>query len=60
MAGRLRFGVSTPGGPLADDDLTGLRAAMGRTPDIELWYEDFASSPPVDKVARSPAEAPPR
>jgi mannan endo-1,4-beta-mannosidase len=50
MAGELRFGVSTQGGPLAAQELAEVGDAVGRTPEFVLWYEDFASPPPVAKI----------
>lgn len=46
----LRFGVSTHGGPLADAELRAVSEAVLRRPDMVLWYEDFASPPPVEGI----------
>ncbi|RDH74209.1 endoglucanase [Mycolicibacterium moriokaense] len=45
--GRLRFGASVEGGPLAADELAALSAAIGTALDIVLWFEDFHAAPPV-------------
>ncbi|WP_264011238.1 glycoside hydrolase family 26 protein [[Mycobacterium] manitobense] len=42
--------MSTQGGPLAAQELAEVADAVGRTPEFVLWYEDFASPPPVAKV----------
>lgn len=47
----LRFGVSTPGGPLAVAELRSVARAISRSPDIVLWFEDFASPPPIAEFA---------
>ncbi|MCZ8380067.1 glycosyl hydrolase [Mycobacterium sp. CPCC 205372] len=50
MAGKLRFGVSTQGGPLAARELAEVGDAVGMAPEFVLWYEDFASPPPTPKI----------
>jgi beta-mannanase len=58
MERRLRFGVSTPAGAFGLDEVADVAMVCGRTPDIVLWYEDFAAAPPstgVDAVASTGA-----
>ena len=43
----LRFGLMTPGGPTATDELDAAAAALGEDPSILLWYEDFVQPPPI-------------
>jgi hypothetical protein len=43
----LEFGVTTPGGPLADAELDAVRAAVGENPSLVLFYADFTTPPPV-------------
>ncbi|MCP9272174.1 glycoside hydrolase family 26 protein [Mycolicibacterium arenosum] len=47
----LRFGVSTPGGPLAVEELRSVARVISRSLDIVLWFEDFASPPPIAEFA---------
>ncbi|MGW0158109.1 glycoside hydrolase family 26 protein [Mycobacterium sp. NPDC003323] len=47
----LDFGVTTPGGPCATDELDAVSDLLGRNPQYVLWYEDFASPPPLDELA---------
>ncbi|MGA5462042.1 glycoside hydrolase family 26 protein [Mycobacterium sp. NPDC050041] len=42
--------MSTQGGPLAAQELAEVGDAVGTPPEFELWYEDFASPPPVAKI----------
>ncbi|MDO3636664.1 glycoside hydrolase family 26 protein [Mycolicibacterium arseniciresistens] len=42
--------MSTQGGPLAAQELAEVGDAVGKTPEFVLWYEDFASPPPVAKI----------
>jgi hypothetical protein len=48
--GRLRFGASVEGGPLAGDQLQALAATVAEAPSFVLWFEDFGASPPVAGV----------
>jgi mannan endo-1,4-beta-mannosidase len=47
---RLRFGVTTHGGPLAVDELRAVSAAVGQPPSFVLWFEDFHAEVPVAAV----------
>lgn len=47
MVGRLEFGVSAPSGPLAAAELDSVSTAVGTDLDFVLWFEDFASGPPL-------------
>ena len=52
--GRLGFGVSVEGGPLASDQLRAVTDAVGERPGTVLWFEDFHAPPPtagIDAVA---------
>jgi hypothetical protein len=49
--GRLRFGVSVEGGPLAFDELCALTDAVGEKPGVVLWFEDFHAPPPSEGIA---------
>lgn len=42
-----RFGVSTPGGPLATDEYRTLTAAVDTAPGAVSWFVDFFSPPPI-------------
>ena len=44
---RLRFGVTTPGGPSATDELDAVTATVGEAPSIVLSYADFTREPDV-------------
>lgn len=46
----LRFGVSTPGGPLANAELDAVGALVGEAPSLVLWYADFSSAPPIAEL----------
>ncbi|SFK42052.1 glycoside hydrolase family 26 protein [Geodermatophilus ruber] len=43
----LQFGVTTPGGPAATDELDGVAASAGTQPAIVLFYADFTTPPPI-------------
>ncbi|WP_314038402.1 glycosyl hydrolase [Dietzia sp. CH92] len=42
-----RFGVSTPGGPDATVEHRAVVGTVGRPPEVEMWFVDFASPPPI-------------
>ncbi|MDC3726294.1 glycoside hydrolase family 26 protein [Rhodococcus sp. Rp3] len=42
-----RFGISTPGGPVAVDEYRAVTEAVGAAPGAVLWFVDFLSPPPV-------------
>nr|WP_245827933.1 glycosyl hydrolase [Sinomonas mesophila] len=44
---RLRFGVSTPGGPLASAELDAVAALVNESPSIVLSYKDFSQAAPI-------------
>jgi mannan endo-1,4-beta-mannosidase len=52
MDRRLRFGVSTLGGACELDEVADIAAAVGRRPEMVLWFEDFAADPPVGGIRR--------
>jgi len=43
----LRFGMTTPGGPVAAAELDAAAAALGEDPSVLLWFEDFRQGPPL-------------
>ena len=45
--GPLRFGLGTPGGPLASTELDAVAALVGEAPSIILSYKDFNQAPPI-------------
>ena len=47
----LRFGVTTPGGPVATSEINAISQLAGEKPTVEMWYEDFAQPFPAAKVA---------
>ncbi len=47
----LRFGVSTPQGPLVASEIAAVAATVGEQPSIELWYEDFRQPLSAAKLA---------
>lgn len=49
-AAPLRFGVGTPGGPLASAELDEVAALAGETPSIILSYKDFNQPPPITEL----------
>ena len=56
---RLRFGVATPGGPIAGSELDQVATQVGESPSIVLSYADFTQAPPItalDSVAARGAE----
>lgn len=46
----LRFGVGTPGGPLAGAELDEVTALAGEAPSIILSYKDFQQGPPLAEL----------
>jgi beta-mannanase len=52
MDRRLRFGVSTLGGACGLDEVAEIAAAVGRRPEMVLWFEDFAADPPMRGIER--------
>ena len=46
----LRFGVGTPGGPLAQAELDGAASLAGEAPSIILSYKDFNQGPPITEL----------
>ncbi|MCU1532328.1 MAG: beta-mannanase [Arthrobacter sp.] len=46
----LRFGVGTPGGPLAAAELEEVTALAGEAPSIILSYKDFNQAPPLAEL----------
>ncbi|MET1154018.1 glycosyl hydrolase [Arthrobacter sp.] len=46
----LRFGVGTPGGPLASAELDAAAALAGEAPSIVLSYKDFNQAPPLKEL----------
>lgn len=46
----LRFGVGTPGGPLAAAELDEVAALAGEAPSIILSYNDFNQAPPITEL----------
>lgn len=49
-AGRLRFGMSTPGGALAAAERAATAAAVGVEPELVLWFTDFTTPAPVAEL----------
>lgn len=49
--GPIRFGASTPQGPLVGSEIAAVAAAIGEQPSIELWYEDFRQPLSTAKLA---------
>ena len=45
-----RFGVATPGGPLAAAELDEVSQLAGESPSMVLFYEDFLQAPPVAEL----------
>lgn len=46
----LRFGVATPGGPLASSELDEVATVAGEIPSIVMSYKDFLQSPPITEL----------
>lgn len=46
----LRFGVGTPGGPLASAELNEVGALTGEAPSVILSYKDFNQAPPIAEL----------
>lgn len=51
----LRFGVSTPQGPLVASEIAAVAQTVGEQPSIELWYEDFTQ--PLDPAKLAAVDA---
>lgn len=49
-AATLRFGVGTPGGPLAGAELDEVTALAGEAPTVILSYKDFNQAPPLAEL----------
>jgi beta-mannanase len=47
---RLRFGVSTPGGPLAASELDAVSTLVNESPSVVMWYDDFAQAAPITEL----------
>ncbi|WP_285244069.1 glycosyl hydrolase [Pseudarthrobacter sp. fls2-241-R2A-127] len=47
---RLRFGVATPGGPLASTELDDVSVLAGEAPSSVLFYEDFLQPTPIAEM----------
>ncbi|MGK2869301.1 MAG: glycoside hydrolase family 26 protein [Mycobacterium sp.] len=43
---QVQFGVTTPGGPCATEQIDAVTTLLDRVPQYLLWYQDFASTPP--------------
>ncbi|MFD3445195.1 glycoside hydrolase family 26 protein [Microbacteriaceae bacterium 4G12] len=46
----LRFGLMTPGGPLATAELDAAAVTLGESPSILMWYADFQQAPPIAEL----------
>lgn len=46
----LRFGVSTPSGPLAVDETASVTELVGVAPSVQLSFHDFAAIPPIAQL----------
>ncbi|WP_082699389.1 glycoside hydrolase family 26 protein [Arthrobacter sp. EPSL27] len=46
----LRFGVGTPGGPLAGSELDQVASLAGEAPSVILSYKDFNQAPPITEL----------
>lgn len=46
----LRFGVSTPGGPLATAELDAVASLVNESPSIIMSYKDFGQAPPIAEL----------
>ncbi|HKU12191.1 MAG TPA: glycosyl hydrolase [Sinomonas sp.] len=47
---RLRFGVTTPGGPQASSELNQVATLVNESPSIILSYKDFSQAAPIDDL----------
>ncbi|TAP43085.1 glycosyl hydrolase [Arthrobacter sp. S39] len=45
-----RFGVATPGGPLATAELEDVSQLAGESPSMVLFYKDFLQAPPIAEL----------
>ena len=43
----LRFGVTTPSGPLSSQEISAVARTTGERPQMEMWYSDFRLAAPV-------------
>ncbi|MFC0456128.1 glycoside hydrolase family 26 protein [Arthrobacter liuii] len=46
----LRFGVATPGGPLASAELDEVATLAGEIPSVVMSYKDFLQAPPITEL----------
>lgn len=46
----LRFGVATPGGPLASTELDEVANLAGELPSVVMSYKDFLQAPPINEL----------
>ncbi|UKA67615.1 beta-mannanase [Arthrobacter sp. FW306-05-C] len=46
----LRFGVATPGGPLASTELDEVASLAGEIPSVVMSYKDFLQAPPITEL----------
>ena len=46
----LRFGVATPGGPMASTELEEVAALAGEIPSVVMSYKDFLQAPPISEL----------
>jgi len=46
----LRFGVATPGGPLASTELDEVASLAGEIPSVVMSYKDFLQVPPITEL----------
>jgi hypothetical protein len=53
----LLFGVSTPGGARAVAERTAVAEAVGETPAVVSWFEDFAALPPIGGLEVAASDA---
>jgi beta-mannanase len=49
-AAPLRFGVATPGGPVAGEELDAVAELTGENPALILSYQDFVQPPPIAEL----------
>lgn len=46
----LRFGVATPGGPMASAELDEVATLAGEIPSVVMSYKDFLQAPPISEL----------
>ena len=46
----LRFGVATPGGPMASTELDEVATVAGEVPSVVMSYKDFLQAPPISEL----------